>query len=168
MQNQQGESFEIIDAERLDYSAQLSYITRLGKEYIKMVEDLPAPLRKDELFANWSLKDILAHFSGWNILTIESIECILNGGTALWFDDSKLNDFNHASVSQRSTKTWCEVFEEFTLTLRLLIELYSRLTPDQLKLPFGDGTVSDALPTDINHYMFHYGELKEVLESLEN
>src|SRR5689334_65806 len=93
---------EFIDySERPSFKDQIEQIlTKLDDAVVNLisaVDNFPVGRREEVIFLEWSLKDMLAHFSGWNIATIEGLNSILEGRADQikpWIQESEIDDFN--------------------------------------------------------------------------
>lgn len=129
----------------------------------------PTTLRTEKLFSEWSLKDLLAHLSGWNKQTIETLEKVTNGipiSSAEWILD--LDNFNAKNVEIRSEIDWQDIVKEFKESSELLLHKYSEV-PEQLwTKQIGTGiseTASELIDVDIAHILEHLEQVRAVEES---
>ncbi len=150
---------------------QLGYVMQ---RYFVIINSFPIEKREIPLFGEWSLKDLLAHFSGWNNLTIQDIEKAIAGEEIeRWISsDEEINEFNDQQVKLRRDLTWNEVYNEFRQSCIDLIELYKSLNEQDLKIQFGPENRYSAVTTlqnDISHFnVDHLPELVHALNSIDN
>ncbi|OGL53247.1 hypothetical protein A3K55_02015 [Candidatus Shapirobacteria bacterium RBG_13_44_7] len=136
----------------------------LRKELIDTIDAFPVAKREEILFDKWSLKDIIAHLSGWNIFTTESIQKFKSGNLSLW--GGKVCDFNQKSINHRQHFNWQQTYDEFINSSREMIQEYESLSPDlsnQKIWPDKNYTSAKFLKIDINHYQEHLEKIKEQL-----
>jgi hypothetical protein len=149
--------------------AELAQIINDTKE---VVNQYPPEVREQLLFDQWSLKDILAHFSGWNWLTIRDLARLKSGETIdEWIHtDEQLNEFNRIEVEQRKNRPWDEIYTEFVDSCDQLLLAYKGLSAVQWEAQFGpdaDSTPKRSLLIDIEHMGdIHLPELKNVIAEI--
>jgi hypothetical protein len=147
--------FELMQAE----------LAEVYTEWIKALGLFPVDLRNAKLFGEWSFQDILAHFSAWNLITIQTINAAFTGEDYTWEED--LDAFNAREVEARRNKNWEEIVQEFMETTWGLIVLYQHLPPTSWSKQYGpdpDNTLFDCLETDLKH--FRDAHLPQVLERI--
>lgn len=101
------------------------------EDFISVVEGFSADRRSVPLLGNWSLKDLLAHLSGWWLHQTEVLEKFKQGVEAE--RPSDVNGFNEQSVLARRDMGWEEVYEEFIKAGSDLIDGYSGLSEEDWK-----------------------------------
>ncbi|OGH12049.1 MAG: hypothetical protein A2857_03570 [Candidatus Levybacteria bacterium RIFCSPHIGHO2_01_FULL_36_15] len=94
-------------------------------EFIEIVNKFPENKRGEILFDKWSLKDTIAHLSGWAAHQIEVLEDIKNNKVPKYPGHSK--DYNNNEVSRRSKWSWKKVYKEFISCSNQLVNKYSHL-----------------------------------------
>lgn len=135
-------------------------INKLGyiiSKYFVIINSFPIEEREIPLFGKWSLKDLLAHFSGWNTITIQDINKAIAGEEIdRWMSsDEEIDEFNEEQVNLRRDLTWDEVYNEFRQSCIDLIELYKSLNEQDLEIQFGPDNRYSAVTTlqnDIEHF----------------
>jgi hypothetical protein len=134
-------------------------------DWIKALGLFPSHQRTAKLFGDWSFQDILAHFSAWNVITIQTIKAAFTGEEYTWEED--LDAFNARAVEERRGRTWEEIRHEFMETTWNLIVLYQNLPPNSWSKQYGPNpgnTLLDCLETDLKH--FRDAHLPQVLERI--
>ncbi len=120
-----------------------------------VIDRFPPIMREDILFDQWSLKDFLAHFSGWNLLTISELTRLQNGlKTDKWIAGQDTDEFNKQSVAERKSRSWEEIYSEFNNTQALLLLKYKELSEEDWNAQFGpseEDTPLSSIETDIKH-----------------
>lgn len=83
----------------------------LHQQYNDLVNEFPIENREKVLFDKWSLKDILAHVTGWNDLNAAHAVDVSQGIEPEWVAD--VDKYNDEQVSKRKDLSWDEVYNEF-------------------------------------------------------
>lgn len=139
-------------------------------ERIKAISDNRLPgIENRVVFDKWSLRDILAHLSGWADLTRESLNSMQNGGEIRMIDgDVAIDEFNQESINQRSGYTWVEIKSDFELATKALIDTYRSLPDDVWETPFPGTKLTPrmAVSMDSQHYFEHFDEIRVKLPLL--
>jgi hypothetical protein len=126
---------------------------------VSTVDQFPTEKREQQLFDRWSLKDILAHFSGWNLLTVKELTMLQNGQVVdRWTGGDDMDAFNAAEVEKRKHFSWDEAYIEFVDSMQQLLNKYKELTPQQWASRFGPEP-QDTPVRSINIDIEHIGEI---------
>ncbi len=118
------------------------------------IKKFPAKSQEDILFDKWSLKDVVAHINGWDILTIDAIKTFKKGKFPKW--GTTVTEFNKTSVQKRKKWGWDKVFAEFK---KLGVQIYKEYgsLPEELwdkKIYKNKSfTPRSFLKIDIHHYV---------------
>jgi hypothetical protein len=143
----------------------LDDFVKVRKEFIRTIDKFPENKRSWILFGKWSLKDILAHLSGWDKLTVESIEIFRKGEIPKW--GLGVYDFNKKSVNERKRWSWKKIYKEFVDLQEEIINAYKSIPKEKYNQKIWTNrneTPLDFLRIDINHYKKeHLPEIKREL-----
>lgn len=90
------------------------------------IDSFPKDKREEILFGKWSLKDIVAHISGWDLITIKTLKSIEKSKTPGWI--GSVYEFNRNSVEKRKKWNWQKVYKEF-------VELGGKITNEYEGIP---------------------------------
>ncbi len=136
------------------------------KEITNAVTNFPEYKREEALFGKWSLKDVMAHYCGWNLLTIKELGMLISGKPPInWIKESQLDAFNKYEVEKRSAKSWTEIYEEFVKSWQDLVDKYKSLDEDHWKSQYGPGvedTPHRSINLDIEHIQEHLVEIEQL------
>lgn len=120
---------------------------------LRAIDNFPKNKREEILFNKWSLKDVVAHISGWDIAIIDLLKSLKKGKTPCWIEG--VHKFNKRSVEKRKRWSWPKVYKEFVKLGKEIIEGYESV-PEELwekriweKRSF---TPRKFLEIDIKHY----------------
>lgn len=131
------------------------------EEIAATINKFPPKKRLLTLFDKWTLKDVVAHLSGWDLFTLEAIKGLNKRKVPDW--DGSVQEVNRASVTKRKGWTWEKIIDEFNA---LGNELHKELN----KVDSGDWerkiwpnkslTVEKLLKIDIHHCLKeHLGKI---------
>lgn len=128
------------------------------------VDQFPEEKREQCLFDKWSLKDIVAHLSGWDIFTVEAIKGLEKDNVLDW--GAGVNEFNKKQVEKRKKWSWKKVYNEFIEVGDKLFKAYEDLSEeywDKKFWPNKDETPREFLKIDIDHYKNeHLSQIKNI------
>lgn len=133
-------------------------------ELKRLLDVLPEEMREDKLFPKWSLKDLVAHLTGWAVHDLEFLTALERGEEPYW--EPNIGEFNARSVEARKSRSWEEVYEEFVTSYLRLLEIYQALPAPLWKRRFRhDQPLSpeENLQEDIKHFEEHLAQIREVL-----
>lgn len=94
-----------------------------------LIDRFPLEKREDTLFDKWSLKDVVTHLNTWMVHDIDCLESLKRRVEPYWEPD--VDEFNERGVGLRRSKSWAEVYFEFTSLIKKLESLYREL-PEEL------------------------------------
>lgn len=139
---------------------------RSRQDFIETLEKFPKEKRSEILFGTWNLKDVVAHFSAWDIFFIAILKPLMeNKPVPYW---GNINDFNKKEVMQRKTWNWEKVYKEFVKSSNNFIGEYGNLPPSFVNKPFWQGkthTPEKILKINIHHYQKAQSiEIKKLLK----
>lgn len=139
-------------------------LVKVRQELIDTANQFPSIKREEVLFDKWTLKDILAHLSGWAIFTSDCIKKFKTKSLPFW--NIKINDFNQQSVNNRQRLSWQQTLDEFIKVSQTNIDEYKSLESDisDKKIwPNKSYTPSKFFEIDVNHYQKHLEAIKDKL-----
>lgn len=120
---------------------------------ISAINNFQKDMIHDKLFDDWSLKDVVAHLSGWDQLTVKSIKLFLKNKVPDW--GGEINDFNKISVEKRKSWSWTKVYNEFLTISQKNIDAYESIPLtrfDEYIWKNKKYTPRKFLKIDIHHY----------------
>ncbi len=159
-------------SEIINFEESLEQLEELFNYLLNLINLYPENLKTAIIFDQWSLKDILAHFIGWNKLTTDDIKRTLKGKTKdnIWIDDAEIDLFNKTEVNKRSTLNWDEVLNEFIISFEELFNTYKSIPPEFRKAnlnPNEEGfPISLSLMVDVKHFIYHIFEIETKISEI--
>jgi uncharacterized damage-inducible protein DinB len=84
----------------------------------------------DIVLGNWTVKDILAHISAWNLEIIKAIDDILNDEKSWFVNEEELNEeeFNRRETQKRKSWSLDKILEEWQHSFEKLIKRIENLS----------------------------------------
>lgn len=131
------------------------------------VGKFPANRRDEILFGEWSIANIVAHLSAWNLVTIDGLKRLVDGKEiTAWIADDQTNQFNADAIKKRRKFSWKKLVSELEDTYAQLFDCYEALSPREWGMQFGpipNATAMNSLNTDIDHLRLH---LQKILSAV--
>jgi uncharacterized protein (TIGR03083 family) len=122
-----------------------------------------------ELYPGWTVKDLLAHITGWDDATITSLRSHVAGRTPVVLAERGIDEYNARTVTSRRDLDYPHVLKEWRLTRQVLRTIIEQM-PDEkflepLVIPWGGkGTVTFLVETFRDHEDEHVHDLQEWLK----
>lgn len=134
-------------------------------QFIKLIDDFPRDMRENKLFGEWNLKQILIHLTGWSKYQTEVL-IEFKKGYEFKIHPNLKSTINEDLVAQKSALTWNQVYRDFILSGKRLVDEYNSLS-DKLwskKIWTNEKTTpKDFIQIEINHYKNTHGpQIKQV------
>ncbi len=145
-------------------------LARLDETRAKVEELLPRIDPEKEIYLGWRIKDILAHITGWDDATVDSLRAHVAGRLPATPADRGLDEYNSRTVSSRKDLDTPHVLNEMRLTRQILRTIVECMPEEKyfepLILPWGvKGTVTDLVEIFREHEEEHAHDLREWLQN---
>jgi hypothetical protein len=126
-------------------------------------------IQEKEVYPGWTIKEMLAHMSGWDDLVIDFAAAFARGEQPFTPAYRMIDEYNAESVETRVPLDYTQVYSEFIKTRARLIEVLQGFPDEKFEqsflLPWGDqGNVSDLAAVFIHHDGQHAEHIKEWLQ----
>jgi len=134
---------------------------------IDAVQKVTKAKREQKLLGDWSLKDLIAHLTGWADYQLRVLTAVKNDQTPPEW--GKIDDFNHASTLQRKKLDWEKVFSEFQEVSKKLIDAYKKVPDADWDKPLWKGkktTLNKLIDIETRHYSKTH--LPQILKLLDD
>lgn len=145
-------------------------IERLGRARRKLAALAEqAPVGK-YIYPGWTIKELLAHVSGWDDVVIEALRAHAKGEPVSTTVTRGINAYNAQTVSSRETLDLEHTIAEFHATRAALIQALRDL-PDEkfnqaLTFPWGEiGTVAYLIEIFAEHEEYHSDHIAQWLKN---
>jgi hypothetical protein len=104
--------------------------------------------RKQEIYPGWTIREILAHFTGWDDAVVASLKSHAAGDVPTVVAPRGPNVYNAATVSEREALSFEHIYQEWQHTHEQLKIVIRDLPPDKMDedivFPWGQtGNVED-------------------------
>ncbi len=131
----------------------VNQFTQVRKDFLEALKQFPKDKVEEILFGEWSLKDVLSHFAGWDKFFTEILRLLKEGQDIPHWGN--INKFNEKSVGRRKDWSWDEVYDEFVSAGEQFIKEYSDLPEELANSLFWGGkgyTPIKILKVNVHHY----------------
>ena len=123
-----------------------------------------------EIYPGWTIKELLAHMTGWDDATIDSLRAHVIGRPPAVEAIRSLDEYNSLTVSSREDLDYDRVLKEWRLTRQVLRTIIEQMPEDKffepLIVPWGEkATVTSLVDMFRDHEDEH---ARDVLEWLKN
>jgi hypothetical protein len=145
-------------------------IARLDKARAHLNEQIARAPRDKHIFPNWTLKEFIAHLSGWDDSTVEALQVHARGGKVEKTVARGIDAYNLGTVASRGPLDFERVLEEWQATRQKLLQALRDL-PDEkfnqpLDFPWGEtGTVAYFIEIFVDHEEEHAEHLHAWLKN---
>jgi len=97
-----------------------------------------------EIYPGWTMKDMLAHMTGWDDATIDSLKAHVVDRPPSVAAIRSLDEYNDLTVTSRHDLNYEQVLKEWRLTRQVLRTIIEQISPDKflepLVVPWGNKT----------------------------
>lgn len=131
-------------------------IARLNKARMHLTELILRSPHDREIYPGWTLKEFVAHVSGWDDATIEALKTHARGEPVSETVANGIDEYNAAAVAARASMDLDGVLQEYGDRRLALLEALRALPDDQfnvpLDFPWGEfGTVAYMIEIFVDH-----------------
>jgi hypothetical protein len=139
------------------------------REMLKTLVAQAEPHREKEIYRDWTLKEFLAHMSGWDDAVIESLRAHADGTAFATPASRGITAYNAQTVSTRETLDYDHIRREWDRTHELILQALRDLPEEKyhqpLTFPWGEtGTVAYLVEIFVEHEEEHAAHLREWLK----
>lgn len=126
-----------------------------------------------EIYPGWTIKEMLAHMTGWDDATIDSLRAHVVGRPPALEAIRSLDEYNSQTVSSRKDLDYDHILKEWRLTRQVLRTIIEQL-PDEkffepLIVPWGDKTtVTYLVDMFRDHEQDHARDLRAWMEHMDH
>jgi hypothetical protein len=154
-------------------SVDRDFLLRRLDETRSKIEDLLVKIDEGkEIYPGWSIKELLAHMTGWDDATIDSLRAHVIGRPPSVPAIHSLDKYNDGTVSSRKDLNYNQVLKEWRLTRHVLRTIIEQMPEDKffepLIVPWGrEATVTYLVDMFREHEQEHIHDLNEWLKHQE-
>lgn len=138
---------------------QQTLLSRLDETRLRLVQLLPGIPQDKEIYPGWTIKHLLAHISGWDAATIDSLRAHVAGRQPATPADRGIDEYNVRTVASRTDLDYQQVLKEWALTRQTLRSIIEQMPEDKFRqpliVPWGG---KDTVASLVEIYREHEGE----------
>lgn len=148
----------------MDKKTQLLQDLDTARELMRTVVDSLDP--KDEVYPGWKIKQVMAHITGWDEASIDSIKAFAGGGESAITAYKGINEYNADSVETRqdlSEEQTRREWEVARIELKAaLLNIPNARFDEEILFPWGYRASLETLVTVlIEHERDHANEIRD-------
>ena len=117
---------------------------RMDETRSKIEELLPEIDPRKEIYPGWTIRDMLAHMTGWDDATIDSLRAHVIDRPPSVSAIYSLDEYNAQTISSRNALDYDHVLEEWRLTRQVLRTLIEHMPEEKffcpVLVPWGEKT----------------------------
>lgn len=133
---------------------------------LEAISKFPNEKRGEKLFGSWDLKDVVAHFTGWDNEFSTTLMAVSVGIKPTYW--GKIYVFNEDVVNKSRNKSWGKVFKELEQSGLNFIGCYKNIPEDLLnKKIWNDKIYTPMRIIEINIHHYQKAQLVEINKLLE-
>jgi len=151
----------------------------MGKreEILKMIESSHAAMmaqlneidKQRKIYPLWTIREIIAHLSGWDDAAVGFVNALLRGETPPIPAPRGPEVYNEETVSTREGLSYDHIVREYVNTRAKLIALIRQITEEMVTqksiLPWGEeGSLESIVQVFGPHEMEHAMDVKKIIE----
>ncbi|MEZ0396510.1 MAG: DinB family protein [Anaerolineales bacterium] len=123
-----------------------------------------------EIYPGWTIKHMLAHMTGWDDATIDSLRAHVSGRPPAVEAVRSIDEYNALTVSSRQDLEYEQVLNEWRLTRQILRTLLTEIPEDKflepVVVPWGEKTTITFLVEMFRHHeQEHLGDIRKWLKN---
>jgi hypothetical protein len=143
---------------------------RMDETRKKIEELLPQIGPQKEIYPGWTIRDMLAHMTGWDDATIDSLRAHVVDRSPSLEAIRSLDEYNARTVTSRQDLDYDRVLKEWRLTRQVLRTIIEQMPEDKffspVIVPWGEkATVTYLVDMFRDHEEVH---TKDIVEWLKN
>lgn len=124
--------------------------------------------RQRKIYPLWTIREILAHISGWDDAIIASIQAHLNNEPIGSFAARGVDAYNASTITSREGLSYDHIYREYLVTRDQLLEVFQTVPPERLGdtmiLPWGDtGTMEELISGFSEHEFEHAQDIENII-----
>lgn len=134
---------------------------------------LPAEKRDTVFLGIWSVKDLLAHLTGWDYTNIDAVKSVLAGELPSFYEyrDRDWQTYNAILVEKYRKGSFRELLAAVRTSHKKMVEFLQTIPPEHFNRDFGvrfrgyKVTIQRLIEADIKDVMVHCRQIKEFFRS---
>ena len=144
-------------------------IQRYETSRTKMIEHLDEIDKNRKIYPLWTVREIIAHLSGWDDATIAFIRSLVAGTVPATPAARGIDVYNAETVATREGLSYDKIYREYIETRKVLLELIRTMPEEKVTQKFtlpwgGDGTLVDMVDIFEPHEEEHAEDVRKIIE----
>jgi hypothetical protein len=141
----------------------------LEKSHTVMMAQLLEVDKQRKIYPLWTIREIIAHLSGWDDAMIGFVNALLTGKTPPTPAPRGVEVYNEETVSTREGLSYSHIVREYIETRAKLIDLARQMTEEMVVqksvLPWGgEGSLLDIVEVFGPHELEHATDVQKIIE----
>jgi hypothetical protein len=142
------------------------------RKTLKALVEQAEPHRSKQIYRGWTLKEFLAHMSGWDDAVLDSLRAHAEGSAFFTPASRGVDAYNAQTVSTRETLDYDHIRREWDRSHELVMEVLRNLPDEKFNQPltfaWGEtGTVADLMEIFVKHEEEHGAHLRDWIKNPE-
>jgi hypothetical protein len=143
-------------------------IACLERSHAKMVAHLNEIDLNRKIYPLWSIREMLAHLSGWDDAVISFIQALMAGQIPATPAARGIDVYNAESVATRAGLDYDTIYREYIETRKILLKLLEEVPDEKITahyiLPWGEpGTLVDIVNIFAPHEEEHAEDVEKII-----
>jgi hypothetical protein len=141
----------------------------LETSHAAMMAQLNEVDKQRKIYPLWTIREIVAHLSGWDDAAIGFVNALVKGETPPIPAPRGPNVYNEETVSTREGLSYDHIVREYITTRARLIEVTRQITEEMVAqksiLPWGgEGSLEDIVQVFGPHELEHAMDVKKIID----
>jgi hypothetical protein len=144
-------------------------IQRLEASRAEMIKHLDEIDKNREIYPLWTVREIIAHLSGWDDASIGFVRAILADEIPLTPAARGIDVYNEETVATREGLDYDHIYREYIATRSALLDLIRKVPEEKIAKKFilpwgGEGTLLDIVNIFEHHEREeHAGDVRKII-----
>jgi hypothetical protein len=140
----------------------------LGRSRAKMIDNLDVIDKNREIYPLWTIREMLAHLSGWDDAVIGFIQSLMEGEIPATPAALGVDDYNEKTLATREGLDYDHVYREYIQTRKMVLKLLEQVPEEKITqqyiLPWGDpGNLVDIVNIFGPHEEEHAEDVEKII-----
>lgn len=134
-------------------------------EILTLLEEID---KNRKIYPLWTIREILAHITGWDDAIIASLKAHLDGREPGTPAARGVDAYNASTVATREGLSYDHIYREYIQTRNVLIDQVNAMPLEKIDQAFvlpwgGDGNLVGLLHIFIEHEIEHAGDIRKII-----
>jgi hypothetical protein len=141
----------------------------MEETHTKMESVLPQVDSNKEIYPGWTIREVLAHVTGWDETTIEALHAHIEGRPLSIPNIPDIDEYNELSVFSRTGLDNEQVLKEWRSNRKVLRTIIEEMTVDKFSLPVtvpwgGNSTIIAMMEMFCEHEAKHTADVQKWIQ----